>query len=64
MATSIVYNWANNSKRKTMKGREVKVIARGKLNSLLIEFIDNGQRECVSRNSIKQIKQTNQIKLL
>ena len=46
------FNWANNSKRKTMKNRICKVIARGKMNSILIEFLDNNQREIVSRNSL------------
>jgi len=48
------YVWGNNEKRKTMKGRECKVIARGKKNSICIEF-DNGQREIVSRNSIRKV---------
>ncbi len=47
-----VFNWANNSKRSTMKGRECIVLARGKMNSILVEFYDNKQREIVSRNSL------------
>ena len=50
------FNWSNNSKRKTMKNRICKVIARGKLNSILIEFLDNKQREIVSRNSLIRSK--------
>ena len=49
----MIYNWANNLKRKTMKGRKVIVLARGKMNSILIKF-DNGQKEIVSRYSIKR----------
>ena len=45
------FRWGNNKKRKTLKGRECKVIARGKMNSILIEF-KNGQREIVSRRSV------------
>ena len=45
------YRWGNNEKRATMKGRECKIIARGKKNSICIEFLDNGQREIVSRYS-------------
>lgn len=48
------YNWANNEKRKTLKGRVCILIARGKMNSCCIEFIDNRQREIVSRNSLKK----------
>ena len=49
-----LYRWGNNSKRVTMKGRICRVLARGKKNSCSIEFIDNGQQEVVSRNSLKK----------
>jgi len=49
-----IYNWANNEKRKTMKGRKCIVLARGKKNSCVIQFLDNGQKECVSRNSLRK----------
>lgn len=49
------FNWKNNSKRETLYGRICKVIARGKKNSICIEFED-GQKEIVSRYSIKKIK--------
>lgn len=52
-----LFNWANNSKRATMKGRECIVLARGKMNSILIEFCDNKQKEIVSRNSLKRNKE-------
>ncbi|MBA7526586.1 hypothetical protein ES705_18748 [subsurface metagenome] len=45
------YRWGNNSKRTTMKGEECKVITRGKMNSVCVEF-ENGQREIVSRRSV------------
>lgn len=48
-----IYAWGNNTKRKTMKGRRCRVLARGRKNSIMIEF-ENGQREIVSRNSIKK----------
>ena len=48
----MVFRWGNNSKRATMKGRECKIITRGKMNSICIEFLDNGQREIVSRRSV------------
>jgi len=48
--------WGNNSKRQTLKGRTCKVLARArKMNSCMIEFIDNGQRECVSRFAVRKI---------
>lgn len=47
------YCWGNNEKRRTMKGRECKILAYLKKNSMIIEFTDNGQKECVSRYSVK-----------
>ena len=49
------YNWGNNEKRRAMRGRICRVIARAKKNSCWIEFLDNGQQECVSRNSLRKI---------
>ena len=51
-----IYNWGNNEKRKTMKGRECWVEARGGKNSCVIQFLDNLQKECVSRNSLRKKK--------
>lgn len=50
-----VYVWANNCKRLAMKNRICTVVARGKMNSCLIEFIDNGQREIISRNALRRL---------
>ena len=50
------YVWRNNAKRATMAGRLCLLRARGKRNSAMIEFIDNGQIECVSLNSIRKAK--------
>ena len=46
--------WGNNSKRETMKGRICRVLCRGTMNSAMIEFTDNGQREVVSRNALRR----------
>ncbi len=51
-----IYNWANNEKRKTMKGRICEVLARGRKNTVEVKFIDNGQREFVSRYSLRKVK--------
>lgn len=48
------YNWKNNEKRKQMYNRECVILARGRKNSVLIEFVDNAQREITSRYSIKK----------
>ncbi len=47
------YAWKNNSKRATLYQRSCRIVARGALNSVLIEF-ENGQREVVSRNAVRR----------
>ena len=51
------YAWGNNQKRKVMWGRRCKIVSRGSMNSICIEFID-GAREIVSRNSVRRIRWT------
>ncbi len=49
------FAWKNNSKRETLYNRRCRVVARGRMNSIMIEF-ENGQREIVSRNSVRKVK--------
>ena len=49
------YAWGNNPKRVKMKGRTCKLVATGQKGSVLIEFIDNGQREITSRRALRRI---------
>lgn len=49
------YVWKNNPKRAALWGRTCKIIARGEMNSRMIEFLDGG-REVVSGNSLRKIK--------
>lgn len=51
-----IYCWGNNEKRATLKNRVCKIISRGKMNSCQVEFMDNGQREIISRNAIRKFK--------
>ncbi len=51
------YCWRNNSKRATLFNRRCRVVARGRMNSVLIEF-ENGQREVVSRYAVRRIEVT------
>lgn len=47
------FSWLNNSKRKTLYQRRLRIITRGGRNSALVEFED-GQREIISRNAIRK----------
>ena len=49
------YAWGNNPKRIRMKGRVCRVICRGKMNSALIEFLDDKQQEVISRNALRKV---------
>ena len=51
---TLYYGFKNNEKRKTMYGRECVVLKRGAKNSCVIQFVDTGQKECVSRNSLRR----------
>jgi len=47
------YSWKNNGKRREMFGRRCRVITRGAMNSVLVEF-ENGQREIVSFRALRR----------
>ncbi|MFA6605118.1 MAG: hypothetical protein WCS88_03930 [Patescibacteria group bacterium] len=50
-----VFTWGNNAKRATMRGRLCRVVATStRMGSVLVEFLDNGQREVVSRRAIRR----------
>ena len=48
-----VYSWGNNEKRAGLRGRTCRVVARGRMNSVLVEFED-GRREVVSRYALRR----------
>lgn len=49
----MIYYWGNNEKRRTLKGRRCRILARGKMRSVLVEF-ENGQREIVSYRALRE----------
>jgi hypothetical protein len=48
------YAWANNPKRATMARRPCRIVATGKMGSVMIEF-QNGQREITSRRALRKM---------
>lgn len=60
--TTYKYVWGNDKdiigkfRKRHFKGRECKVLVRGKMNSCLIQFTDNGEQLNCSRNAIRRIK--------
>lgn len=55
MTPTHTYAWGNNAKRATLKGRRCSIIARGRMQSVLVEFED-GQREIVSFRALRKIR--------
>ena len=52
------YAWSNNAKRLTLKGRVCKVMGRAEhMGTILIEFLDDGSQEIVSRRSLRKVKE-------
>lgn len=58
MSARYVYAWGNNAKRAAMKGRECILLASGRMGSVLIEFVDNGQREITSGRALRKAQAT------
>ena len=55
MTTKYIYSWGNNEKRATMKGRICRLLKTLPMNSVIVEFEDNGQREITSRRALRKV---------
>jgi len=49
-----VYVWDNNEKRHQLVGQKCRIISRGKMNTILVEF-EGGAKETISGNAIRKI---------
>ena len=45
--------WANNARRAELCGRRCRVLARGRMGTVLIEFVDTGERVTTSHRAIR-----------
>ena len=50
-----IYHWGNNPKRKEFKGRMCKILASGRMNTVLIEF-ENGEQATTSRRALRKAR--------
>lgn len=48
-----IYSWSNNDKRAALKGRPCRILIKGKMNSVLVEFED-GERVVTSIRALKK----------
>lgn len=46
------YRWGNNERRAQLKGRFCVVLAEGRMNSVLVQFIDTGEKIVTSRHAL------------
>jgi len=49
-----VYLWGNNSRRAELRGRRCRILARGRMNTVLVEFVDNGERVTTSSRALRR----------
>jgi hypothetical protein len=50
------YAWGNNERRLELKGRVCRIIAKGRMNTVLVEFIDNNEKVTTSIRALREIK--------
>lgn len=50
-----VYVWGNNERREKLKGRHCKVLVEGNMRSILVEFLDTGEKVLTDRYAVRPI---------
>jgi len=53
-STGMVYRWGNNVRRDQLKGRRCVVLARGTMSTILVQFLDTGEKVTTSRRAVKR----------
>jgi hypothetical protein len=53
VARVYVYAWGNNERRMGLKGRRCVIEARGALGTVLVRFLDTGERVTTSRRALR-----------
>lgn len=49
----MIYRWGNNARRAELKGRACEILATGRKNSILVRFLDTGEKVVTSRYAVK-----------
>jgi hypothetical protein len=50
-----VYAWGNNARRRALQGRRCRLIARGRMSTVLVEFLDTGERVTTSSRALRRV---------
>jgi len=53
VTTVYVYRWGNNERRAALKGRPCVIEARGAMGTVLIRFLDTGERVTTSSRALR-----------
>lgn len=54
MTTVYLYAWGNNERRAALKGRRCVIEARGALGTVLVRFLDTGERVTTSSRALRR----------
>jgi hypothetical protein len=54
VTTEYVYVWGNNERRAALRGRRCVVEATGRMGTVLVRFLDTGERVTTSRRAIRR----------
>lgn len=49
-----IYAWGNNERRAELKGRRCVIEARGRMNTVLVRFLDNDERVTTSSRALRE----------
>jgi hypothetical protein len=49
-----VYAWRNNARRAELYGRRCRLVATGRMGTVLVEFADTGERVTTSRRALRK----------
>ena len=50
-----VFSWGNNERRRELQGRRCRKIARGAKGTVLVEFLDTGERITCSFRALRRV---------
>lgn len=63
MSIEYVYAWGNNPRRAELKGRRCVVEARGRMRTVLVRFLDTGERVTTSERALRAAGESSQLRL-
>lgn len=50
-----IYAWGNNPRRAELKGRRCVIEARGQMRTILVRFLDTGERVTTSARAVRRV---------